>query len=121
MSKNWVNWKVSNEESIVKDGFSSSKKFKVLILFFFIMFIFLINLKVIEVLSLADGKVIPQGRIKYVQHLEGGIVEDILIKEGSKVQLNQPLVVLSKERASSDLEEINTRLNSIDLSILYIK
>ena len=48
------------------------------------MFIFLINLKVIEVLSLADGKVIPQGRIKYVQHLEGGIVEDILIKEGSK-------------------------------------
>ena len=120
MSKNWVNWKGLNEENIVKNDFSSSKKFKVLIFSFFIIFIFLINLKVIEVLSLADGKVIPQGRIKYVQHLEGGIVEDILIKEGSKVELNQPLVVLSKERASSDFEEINTRLNSIDLSIIRI-
>ena len=28
--------------------------------------------------------------------------------------------MLSKERASSDFEEINTRLNSIDLSILRI-
>ena len=31
-------------------------------------------------------KIIPQGRIKYVQHLEGGIVEEILIKEGEKVE-----------------------------------
>ena len=36
-------------------------------------------------MSIADGKIIPQGRIKYVQHLEGGIVEEILIKEGEKV------------------------------------
>ena len=69
---------------------------------------------------MADGKVIPQGRIKYVQHLEGGIVEEILVKEGEKVETNQPLVILSKEKATSDFEEINTRLRSIDLSILRI-
>ena len=69
---------------------------------------------------MADGKVIPQGRIKYVQHLEGGIVEEILVNEGEKVEINQPLVILSKERATSDFEEINTRLRSIDLSILRI-
>ena len=49
-------------------------------------------------MSIADGKIIPQGRIKYVQHLEGGIVEEILIKEGEKVELSQPLVILSKEK-----------------------
>ena len=49
--------------------------------------LFLLNLEILEVLSLADGKVIPQGRIKYIQHLEGGIVDEILIKEGEKVDL----------------------------------
>ena len=71
-------------------------------------------------MSIADGKIIPQGRIKYVQHLEGGIVEEILIKEGEKVKVSQPLVILSKEKASSEFEEINTRLKSLDLSILRV-
>ena len=78
------------------------------------------SLKIIEVLSLAEGKIIPQGRIKFVQHLEGGIVEEILINEGEKVKINQPLVILSKKKASSEYEEINTRLKSIELSILRV-
>ena len=84
------------------------------------MSVVLINLKFIEVLSLADGEVIPQSRIKYIQHLEGGIVEEILIEEGETVKSNQPLVVLSKAKASSEYEEIQSRLNSIELSILRI-
>ena len=78
-------------------------------------------MKIIEVLSLAEGKIIPQGRIKYVQHLEGGIVEQILISEGANVQINQPLVILSKEKASSEFEEINARLKSIELSIFRVE
>ena len=76
------------------------------------------NIKFLEVLSIAEGKVIPQGRIKYIQHLEGGIVEEILIKEGQKVETSQPLVILSKEKASSEFEEINSRLKSINLSTI---
>ena len=120
MTKKWVNW---NENELINESnadFVYSTKFKLLIFSFLIIFFLLINLRIIEVLSLADGKVIPQGRIKYVQHLEGGIVEEILVKEGEKVETNQPLVILSKERATSDFEEINTRLRSIDLSILRI-
>lgn len=120
MSKNWILWKGLNLNQNKQKDFLSSKKFKLLILVFLIIFLTIINLKIIEVLSLADGKVIPQGRIKFVQHLEGGIVEEILTKEGLKVDINQPLVILSKKRAFSDFEEINTRLNSIDLSIIRI-
>ena len=114
MHKKWTKW---NEQYLINSnekGFINSLKFKLAIFSFLIIFTVIINLKLIEVLSLADGNIIPQGRIKYVQHLEGGIVEEILVKEGAKVNTNQPLVVLSKERASSDFEEINTRLNSID-------
>ena len=120
MTKKWINW---NENELINESdtdFVYSTKFKLLIFSFLIIFFLLINLRIIEVLSLADGKVIPQGRIKYVQHLEGGIVEEILVKEGEKVETNQPLVILSKERATSDFEEISTRLKSIDLSILRI-
>ena len=48
------------------------------------------------------------------------MLKKFLVKEGEKVESNQPLVILSKERATSDFEEINTRLKSIDLSILRI-
>ena len=119
MKKNWTDWKIEKIEKKNKEFIS--KKLKITLISFAIIFISLINLKIIEVLSLADGKIIPQGRIKYVQHLEGGIVEEILINEGEKVAINQPLVILSKEKASSEFEEINARLKSIELSILRVE
>ena len=118
---NWINWKYSDENDSEKSRFVVSKKFKLLVSLFFIIFLVTTNMKLIEVLSLADGQVIPQGRIKYVQHLEGGIVDEILVKEGDSVDINKPLVVLSKERATSDFEEIDTKLKSIDLAILRVK
>ena len=120
MKKDWTKWNI-NENTKSESRVLISKKLKLSLVFFLIVFLCLTNLKIIEVLSLADGKIIPQGRIKYVQHLEGGIVEEILISEGEKVEVNQPLVVLSKEKASSEFGEINTRLNSIELSILRVE
>ena len=118
MTEKWVKWNLFKNNEKAKNVIS--KKLKVSLILFSFIFLLLVNLKIIEVLSLADGKIIPQGRIKYVQHLEGGIVEEILISEGEKVEINQPLVVLSKEKASSEFEEINSRLKSIDLSILRV-
>ena len=119
---NWKNFNIDEElktNNQAKKGVFSYR-IKVLILLFLCLSLVLINLKFIEVLSLADGEVIPQSRIKYIQHLEGGIVEEILIEEGENVKSNQPLVVLSKAKASSEYEEIQSRLNSIELSIFRI-
>ena len=116
----WIKWKFKELESSEEESLIITKKSKVFIFIFILTVFILINLRIIEVLSIADGKIIPQGRIKYVQHLEGGIVEEILIKEGEKVEISQPLVILSKEKASSEFEEINTRLKSLDLSILRV-
>ena len=43
-----------------------------------------------------------------------------LSKKDKKVETSQPLVILSKEKASSEFEEINSRLKSINLSILRV-
>ena len=120
----WKNWNIQDENQSSLKTYKVSvfgKKIKILILLFSLVFIGVINLNLIEVLSLADGKVIPQSRIKYIQHLEGGIVEEILIKEGDRVIPDQPLIILSKAKASSEYEEINTRLDSIEISILRIQ
>ena len=116
----WLKWNFTKLNANETNNSIITKKFKIFIILFIIILFILINLRIIEVMSIADGKIIPQGRIKYVQHLEGGIVEEILIKEGEKVELSQPLVILSKEKASSEFEEINTRLKSLDLSILRV-
>jgi len=118
MTNDWRDWKPNSNEKVDEEKLIG-KKF-IIFSIFFILVIIISNLKIIEVLSLADGKIIPQGRIKFVQHLEGGIVEEILIKEGQKVETSQPLVILSKEKASSEFEEINSRLKSINLSILRV-
>ena len=118
MTNDWRDWKPNVNEKVDEEKLIGSKFIYFSI--FFILVIIISNLKIIEVLSLADGKIIPQGRIKFVQHLEGGIVEEILIKEGQKVETSQPLVILSKEKASSEFEEINSRLKSINLSILRV-
>ncbi len=118
MTNDWRDWKPNINEKVDEEKLIG-KKF-IYFSIFFILVIIISNLKIIEVLSLADGKIIPQGRIKFVQHLEGGIVEEILIKEGQKVETSQPLVILSKEKASSEFEEINSRLKSINLSILRV-
>lgn len=125
MNKNqdWKKWNYEDEINSLEKSRNSlllTKKFKFLLLFFTVLILTLLNFKILEVLSLADGKVIPQGRIKYIQHLEGGIVEEILVKEGEKVKTDQSLVILSKAKASSEYEEINTRLKSIELSIIRI-
>ena len=125
MNKNqgWKKWNYEDEINSLEKSRNSlllTKKFKFFLLFFTVLILTLLNFKILEVLSLADGKVIPQGRIKYIQHLEGGIVDEILVKEGEKVKTDQSLVILSKAKASSEYEEINARLKSIELSIIRI-
>ena len=95
MSKKWILWKGIDLSKNNQKGYISSKKFKISIFLFSIIFLLSINLKIIEVLSLADGKVIPQGRIKFVQHLREELRRNTY--KGVKVNINQPLVVLSKE------------------------
>lgn len=49
--------------------------------------------------ALGSGVVSPDGSRRTVQHLEGGIVEKLLVKEGSRVEAGAPLVVLQDKAA----------------------
>ncbi|MEG3641368.1 HlyD family type I secretion periplasmic adaptor subunit [Magnetococcus sp. PR-3] len=49
--------------------------------------------------AIAPGAISPEGYRRTVQHLEGGIIQHILVEEGEMVFANAPLVVLEDTQA----------------------
>ena len=64
------------------------------------------------------GAVVAQARVKVefnrktVQHQEGGIVREILVRDGQQVQAGQPLLVISDVRNEADLSLLQDRLQA---------
>jgi adhesin transport system membrane fusion protein len=58
----------------------------------------------------AQGRIIAAGRAQVVQHLEGGIVQAIMVREGQKVQAGQILMQMSDINANSTLQQGQSRL-----------
>lgn len=54
--------------------------------------------------ALAPGIVVVKSYSKTVQHLEGGIVAKILVKDGDLVQEGQPLLILDNAQIKAQLE-----------------
>src|SRR5690606_16483478 len=53
--------------------------------------------------ALAPGVVTVKGNRKTVQHLEGGIVAEILVTEGEVVETGEPLIILDATQARAEL------------------
>ncbi len=68
---------------------------------------------VIDVVVRGSGKVIPSRQVQVVQSLEGGVVSEILAKEGDVVEINQPLIKISDIAFASSLDE--NRLHYLEL------
>jgi membrane fusion protein, adhesin transport system len=66
----------------------------------------------IEEVAIAVGQVVPQGQVKQVQHLEGGIVRAILVKEGEAVRAGQALVQLDLPTTAMNKDEMQLKLDA---------
>jgi adhesin transport system membrane fusion protein len=60
-----------------------------------------------------DGKVVPSRQVQVVQSLDGGVVQEILVRPGDKVAKNQVLLRIDPTRYSSSLGE--NRVESLAL------
>ncbi len=60
----------------------------------------------------APGTVVLGGSSKTVQHLEGGIISEILIHEGDLVKEGQPLIKLDETKAKATWEILSGQLRS---------
>lgn len=66
----------------------------------------------LDEVAVAIGEVVPQGKVKVIQHLEGGIIEAIHVTEGMRVTQGQSLVQLDLASAGANKAELEVRLDS---------
>ncbi|MCS5565832.1 MAG: HlyD family efflux transporter periplasmic adaptor subunit [Methylococcales bacterium] len=75
----------------------------------------------LDVVSVAEGEVIPSSNVKYIQHLEGGIVRAILVKEGEQVEKGQHLFELEATATRADFEEKKQEILMIKARIASLR
>jgi len=71
------------------------------------------SLSEIDEITRGDGDVIPYGQNQVIQNLEGGIVADILVKEGDKVKKGDILLKVDNKKFVSSFEESKIKLNEL--------
>jgi adhesin transport system membrane fusion protein len=75
----------------------------------------------LDEVSTAAGEVIPSAKVKVVQHLEGGIIEDLAVAEGTGVKQGQVLMQLALGGAGASREELQVQLDSLMLARARLK
>ncbi|WP_417618556.1 HlyD family type I secretion periplasmic adaptor subunit [Oceanisphaera sp.] len=71
----------------------------------------------IDEVTRGEGKVIPSRQLQIVQSLDGGMIEELLIKEGDQVTRGQLLARIDPTRFVANLEESSTRLFSLTAKV----
>lgn len=69
----------------------------------------------LDELAIAEGEIIPEGKVKVIQHLEGGIVREIYVQDGAEVKEGQPLIQLELPTTAMNRDEIQVRLDGLTL------
>ena len=75
----------------------------------------------LDIVSMTTGEVAPSSQVKTVQHLEGGIVREILVREGEAVEAGQALVSLEPTATGADVGELQVRLNGLKADIARLQ
>jgi len=64
----------------------------------------------LDEVTVAQGQVVPLGDLKVVQHLEGGIIQEIFVREGDQVREGQQLIQLDVRAAGLSQDELEVQL-----------
>jgi HlyD family secretion protein len=75
----------------------------------------------LDIVARAEGKLIPQTRLKIVQPFEGGRVAEIRVKEDEFVKKDQLLLVMDARLSDADTQKLKTELQSAELQLHSIE
>lgn len=80
---------------------------------FFLVALIWASLASLDEIATGVGKVIPTSHVQIVQNLEGGILSEILVREGDVVQKGQILVQMDATRFSSSYGENQAKYDAL--------
>ncbi len=77
-------------------------------------------LTTLDKVTRGGGRVMPQTRNQIIQHLEGGIVSEILVREGQKVAAGTTLLRVDNSFARAELQQNQLDLKAKNLQMLRL-
>ncbi|MEG3641549.1 HlyD family type I secretion periplasmic adaptor subunit [Magnetococcus sp. PR-3] len=72
----------------------------------------------LDVMTLATGRIIPASGVHGVQHLEGGIIREVLVDDGQLVTQGTPLISLQSIASDADVAELNHRIVTLQADLV---
>ncbi len=72
----------------------------------------------VDIVAVAEGRIVPSGRIKAVQPLEKGVVKTIFVAEGEQVKAGQPLIELDQTLTAAEQTRLAQELHFAQLNRL---
>jgi len=99
------------EAAIRKSGAHFAYLLSVITAICIVLFILWAMLAQLDEVTKGDAQVIPSSRIQLIQSLDGGVVSEILVKEGDIVEKDQILLKIDNVTAETNLKEREARYN----------
>lgn len=72
----------------------------------------------VDIVAVAQGKIVPSGRVKVIQPLETGVVKVIYVEDGQKVEEGQPLIELDSTVSGADKDRLESELLTLKLDLI---
>ena len=88
---------------------------------FFILFFVWASVSELEEVTRGNGKVIASSKVQVIQNLEGGIIRDIFVKTGQRVDKDQLLLKIDDTQFLGDLNSAEQQKISLNQSLELLK
>ena len=75
----------------------------------------------IDEIAKGNGDIVPSGSNQLVQNLEGGIIQEILVKEGEIVEKGQLLVKIDNQKSQSSYTSNTIKAEALEAKIIRLK
>lgn len=74
----------------------------------------------LDIIAVVEGEVIPKSKVRNIQHLEGGIVEKIFVKEGDIVDSGDPLIKLQLGLTRINVYDLEAQHKALQRKLLRL-
>jgi adhesin transport system membrane fusion protein len=91
-----------------------------IVAFLVIAFLWAANAPLDEV-TRGQGRVIPSSQLQSIQHLEGGIIAEILVHEGERVNVGDVLVKINSPTANAEFRDNLTRFYTLSAAVARLE
>lgn len=88
---------------------------------FFLVFIIWASVAELDEVTRASGRVVPSKQIQIIQNLEGGIVKEILVKQGDTVKAGDVLVRLDRTQFDAEFNRNEEEYFSLEAMIIRLQ